>query len=141
MAMRMAKGCDYFDIRKVSHSPDHRLLAYAIDDKGSEFYTLHVATAPPARASTPIRDTYGDFVWGEDSKSIFWVARDENARPVAVFCRRLGLQVDELVYRETGPGLLHRRAEEPVGQFIFVTANDHTTTEWRYLRTDADAMC
>ena len=36
-----------------------------------------------------IRDTYGDFVWGEDSKSIFWVARDENVRPVAVFCRRL----------------------------------------------------
>ena len=38
----MAKGCDYWDIRKVSHSPDHRLIAYAIDDKGSEFYTLHV---------------------------------------------------------------------------------------------------
>ena len=100
----MAKGCDYFDIRKVSHSPDHRLIAFAIDDKGSEFYTLHVRDCTTGAEVDTIRDTYGDFVWGEDSTSIFWVARDENVRPVAVFCRRLESGADELVYREQDPG-------------------------------------
>lgn len=134
----LAKGCDYFDIRKVSHSPDHRLLAYAVDDKGSEFYTTHIIDCVTGAEVDTINDTYGDFVWGEDSKSLFWVARDENARPVSVFCRRLGPGTDELVYREADPGFFIGVQKSQSGRFIFVTANDHTTTEWRYLRTDSD---
>jgi oligopeptidase B len=132
-----AKGCDYWDIRKLAHSPDHRLIAYAIDDKGSEFYTLHVIEAATGRELESIPDTYGDFEWGEDSASIFWIARDENARPAAVFCRRLGREIDELVYREADPGFFIGVQKSQSRRFIFVTANDHTTTEWRFLRTDA----
>jgi oligopeptidase B len=134
----LAKGCDYFDIRKVSHSPDHRLLAFAVDDKGSEFYTTHVIDCVTGAEVDVIRDTYGEFVWGEDSASIFWIARDENARPVSVFCRRLGLGTDELVYREADPGFFISIQKSQSRRFIFVTANDHTTSEWRYLRTDRD---
>lgn len=134
----LAKGCEYFDIRKVSHSPDHSRLAYAVDDKGSEFYTLHVLDCATGAIIESISDTYGDFIWGKDSTSIFWVARDENARPAAVFCHRLGLQVDELVYRETDPGFFIGLQKTQSGKFIFITANDHTTSEWRYLRTDAE---
>lgn len=132
----LAKGCDYWDIRTVAHSPDHRLIAYAIDDKGSEFYTLHVMEAETGREIESIADTYGDFEWGEDSQSLFWVARDENARPVAVYCRRLGRGADELVYRETDPGFFIGVQKSQSRRFIFVTANDHTTSEWRFLRTD-----
>ena len=134
----LAKDCDYFDIRKVSHSPDHRLLAFAVDDKGSEFYTTHIIDCVTGAEVDTINDTYGDFVWGEDSKSLFWVARDENARPVSVFCRRLGPGTDELVYREADPGFFIGVQKSQSGRFIFVTANDHTTTEWRYLRTDSE---
>jgi oligopeptidase B len=135
----MAKGCDYFDIRKVSHSPDHRLIAFAVDDKGSEFYTLYIRDCLSGAEVETIRDTYGDFVWGEDSRSLFWVARDENVRPVAVFCRRLDSGVDELVYREQDPGFFVGVSKSESRRFIFVVANDHTTTEWRYLRTDSDS--
>ncbi len=134
----LAVGHDYFDIRKVAHSPDHRLIAYAIDDKGSEFYTLRIHdTATGSDHAESIPHTYGEFVWGENSKTLFWIARDENARPVAVFCRTLGLATDELVYREDDPGFFIGVQKSQSGKFIFVTANDHTTTEWRYLRTDA----
>lgn len=134
----LAVGCEYFDIRKVSHSPDHTRIAYAVDNKGSEFYTLHVVDCATGAVIESINDTYGDFVWGEDSKSIFWVARDENARPAAVFCHRLGQQIDELVYRESDPGFFIGVQKSQSGKFIFVTANDHTTSEWRFLRTDTD---
>jgi|JI7StandDraft_1071085.scaffolds.fasta_scaffold04013_5 oligopeptidase B len=136
----MAKDCDYWDIRKVSHSPDHRLLAYAIDDKGSEFYSLHIVDIATGKELESILDTYGDFEWGEDSASLFWVARDENARPVAVFCRRLGRAIDELVYRESDPGFFVGVQKSQSRRFIFVTANDHTTTEWRFLRTDTTEL-
>ncbi|HEY7800477.1 MAG TPA: S9 family peptidase, partial [Hyphomonadaceae bacterium] len=133
----LSKGHEYFDIRKVSHSPDHRLVAYAVDDKGSEFYTLRVRDAATGQDIEEVPSTYGDFVWAEDSASIYWVARDDNARPVAVFLRRLGKGEDELVYREADPGFFVGVQKSQSRRFIFVTANDHTTTEWRYLRTDA----
>ncbi len=134
----MSKGLAFFDIRKVAHSPDHRLIAYAVDDKGSEFYTIRIRdTATGRDLGETIDSTYGDFVWAEDSASIYWVARDENARPVAVHRRVLGTGADPLVYREADPGFFVGVQKSESRRFIFVTANDHTTTEWRYLRTDA----
>jgi oligopeptidase B len=133
----LSKGTAFFDVRKVSHSPDHRFVAYAVDDKGSEFYTVHIREAATGKDIEDIPDTYGEFVWAEDSVSLYWVARDENARPVAVYRRVLGKIGDELVYREDDPGFFVGVQKSESGKFIFVTANDHTTTEWRYLRTDA----
>lgn len=132
----LAKGCDYWDVRKVAHSPDHRLIAYAVDDKGSEFYSLYIRDAATGREIERIPTTYGEFVWGGDSNTLYWVARDENARPVAVFCRTLGAGSDELVYRENDPGFFVGLEKSQSRKFIFVTAYDHTTSEWRFLRTD-----
>src|SRR5262249_48827579 len=67
-----ARGHDYFDIRKVVHSPDHRFIAWAVDVKGSEFYTLRVREGATGRdLEEIIADTYGEFVWAEDSLSIY----------------------------------------------------------------------
>jgi len=133
----MAAGHAFFDLRKVAHSPDHRLIAYAIDDKGSEFYTLRVREAATGLdLEETIPDTYGEFVWAEDSRSIYWVARDENARPVAVYRRVLGTGEDHLIYREADAGFFVGVQKSESRQFIFITANDHTTTEYRYFRTD-----
>jgi oligopeptidase B len=38
----LAKPHAYFRITGVTHSPDHKLVAYAVDTKGSEFYTVNV---------------------------------------------------------------------------------------------------
>ncbi len=135
----LAKGCDYWDVRKFAHSPDHRLVAFTADEKGSEFYTLHIREAETGREVESIPHTYGEFTWGEDSRTIYWVARDENARPVAVFCRTLGEGTDALVYRENDPGFFVGVQTSQSRKFIFVTANDHTTSEWRFLRTDDPA--
>lgn len=135
----LATGCDYWDVRKFAHSPDHRLVAFTADEKGSEFYTLHIREAETGREVESIPHTYGEFTWGEDSRTIYWVARDENARPVAVFCRTLGEGTDALVYRENDPGFFVGVQTSQSRKFIFVTANDHTTSEWRFLRTDDPA--
>ena len=37
-----AEGKAYWDLGGFHHSPDHKLLAYASDDKGSELYTIRV---------------------------------------------------------------------------------------------------
>ena len=123
----LAKGCDYWDIRKVAHSPDHRLVAFAVDDKGSEFYTLHVRECGNGREIETIRDTYGEFVWGEDSTiDLLGGARRECApRRRVLPDARPG--TDELVYREADPGFFIGIQKSQSRKFIFVTANDHTT--------------
>ncbi|MBI1361012.1 MAG: prolyl oligopeptidase family serine peptidase [Alphaproteobacteria bacterium] len=134
----LAVGLSHFDMRKAAHSPDHRYVAYAVDDKGSEFYTLRIRDVATGRdIDETIPDTYGEFVWGADSVSLYWVSRDENARPVAVHRRKLGSGADELVYRETDPGFFIGVQQSQSRRYIFITANDHTTTEWRYFRSDA----
>jgi oligopeptidase B len=84
-----------------------------------------------------IPDTYGDFVWSADSKAIYWVARDENARPVAVYRHELGVVGEKLVYREPDPGFFVGVHESQSRKYIFITSNDHTTTETRYFPADA----
>lgn len=132
-----AEGTAYFDIRRAAHSPDHRLFAWTVDDKGSEFYTLRIRDLASGQdLDEIITDTYGDFVWGADSQSLYWVSRDENSRPVAVHQRRLGTGSDRLVYRESDPGFFVGVQKSDSRDFIFVTANNHTTSEWRWFRAD-----
>ena len=38
----LASGKAYFRLGGSMHSPDHRLFAYAFDDKGSEYFTLQI---------------------------------------------------------------------------------------------------
>ena len=135
----LSRARPHFDLRKAAHSPDHRFIAYAVDDKGSEFFTLHIRDLSTGRdLDEIIPDTYGDFTWAADSTALYWVARDENARPVAVYRRKLGAGADELVYRELDPGFFVGVQESQSRRFIFITANDHTTTEWRFFPADAE---
>lgn len=135
----LAAGCDYLDIRRVHHSPDHRLIAYTIDDKGSEFYTLRIRDlATGLDLPSRIEGTYGEFVWDEaigasGQHALFWIERDANARPVAVHRRLLADDSDELIYRESDPRFflgLHRSLSR---RFVFISANDHATSEWRLI--------
>jgi oligopeptidase B len=134
----LGRGLSHFDIRTAAHSPDHRYVAYAVDDKGSEFYMLRIRDVETGRdLDESIPDTYGDFVWSADSKAIYWVARDENARPVAVYRHELGVVGEKLVYREPDPGFFVGVHESQSRKYIFITSNDHTTTETRYFPADA----
>ncbi|MEO0982013.1 MAG: S9 family peptidase [Pseudomonadota bacterium] len=129
------EGADkaYFGIGGVAHSPDHKLLAYAVDETGSETYTIRVRDlAAGEDLDTVIENTAGDFVWGAGSDVIFWVERDENARPSAVRQRKLGETDDTLIYAEPDPGFFVNISESQSSAYIFIASGDHTTSEVRY---------
>ena len=67
----LAKPHAYFRIAGVTHSPDHKLIAYAVDTKGSEFFTINIIEAETgALLDSRIADTNGSLEWDNDSRSI-----------------------------------------------------------------------
>lgn len=80
------------------------MIAYGVDTQGSEFYTVSIRNIETGEeVAAQIDDCYGSFEWSEDGKSIFWVRRDQNARPDAVFERNLETGEDTLIYEEKTP--------------------------------------
>ncbi len=136
----LAEGRAYFRIGGVSHSPDHRLLAWSHDDAGSEFFTLSVRDLDDrSDLADVIPDTSGGSVWSADGHFLFYVRLDANHRPSRVFRHKLGSspEADVLVYEEQDPGFFVGVGMTKSRRFILIHANDHQTSEVHVIPADA----
>jgi oligopeptidase B len=125
-----AKGKAYFHVGGAHHSPDHALYAWAADEQGSEYYTIRIKdlhTGEPVGA--PIESAYGDFTFSPNSQWIFWIWRDENARPAKVFRRPVRGGEDELVYEEHDEGMFLGVGLSADDKYILIHVGNQETTE------------
>ncbi len=130
---------EFFSIGGVEHSPDHQLLAIGTDRLGSEYYTLEVRDiATGETVSGPIESTDGGVVWAADSKSFFYVERDDNQRPKWVKYHVVGSDPaeDRLVYEEADDGMFIGIGKTQSGDFIVIYIGDQITTEYRMIPAD-----
>ena len=135
-ANELACEVEYFDMGDCEHSPDHRYLAYCVDTKGSEFYTLHILDlASGETLSETIENIQGNFVWAMDGKTIFYTTLDRNHRPDKVYRHSVHTPAsqDVLVYQENDPGFFVGLDRTESNRFILISAHDHTTSEIHYL--------
>ncbi|WP_084421991.1 S9 family peptidase [Henriciella litoralis] len=131
------EGESYFSIRGLDQSPDHKLLASAIDTQGSEYYTISVRNIATGEAvGEPIEGTYGAFVWGANSDTLYWVERDDNGRPTAVFQRNLETGEDVEIYREEDPGFFVGISKTESEEYILIETGGHTSGEVWFFRAD-----
>lgn len=134
-----AEGKDkaYFDIGDISHSPDHKLLAYSIDEQGSEYGTIRVRDiATGEDKGVLIETSTGAVVWTKDASAFYWVNRNENGRTDKVYRHALDSHEDTLIYEEADEGFFVGVSESQSGDIIFITANDHTTSEYHWIGAD-----
>ncbi|PHS28896.1 MAG: S9 family peptidase [Robiginitomaculum sp.] len=128
----LASNHDYFDLGGVTHSPDHRYVAYATDCQGSEFYDIRIRDIKSGK-DLPDRITSAatDLVWAADSASLYWVWRDKNNRPKEVRLHRLGQSqdTDPCIYHEEDEGFFLNLSQTSDRHFILIEANDHSTSE------------
>jgi len=136
----MGKGKPYFSFNDVGHSPNHKIVGYAVDEQGSEFYTIRFKNLETGETlPDEITNTYGSFVWGKNSDRIFWIERNDEGRPAAVHMYVLGGEGSTELYREQDPGFFLGISESQSGDYIFIGAGSHTTSEVHYFEADADA--
>jgi oligopeptidase B len=129
-ANAMAEGLAYFRLGGSAHSNDHRWLAYSVDDKGAEYFTIHVRdTETGADLADRIEGTTGGAVWAADGKSFFYVWVDENHRPSRVFRHIVGTEqaADSVVYEDSDPGFFIGVGDSQSRRFIVIASHDHET--------------
>ncbi len=134
-----AEGKEYWQLGAAAHSPDHRLLAYAVDDKGSELYTLRIRDmATGIDLADEIADV-GSIVWAADSATLFYVRKDDNHRPLMVWRHVVGTPAsdDVLVYEEADKGFYVGIGKTQSGKFVLIDVHDHQTSEVYLIDADA----
>ncbi|MFM2421723.1 MAG: Protease 2, partial [Pseudomonadota bacterium] len=127
-----AQGKEFWMLGGFSHSPDHNLIAYGVDDKGSELFTLRFRNIATGRdLDDVIEDTAGGAVWSADSHTVFYSKRDENHRPKFIYRHKLGTpqSADVLVYEEQDPGFMAGVSKTQSGDCILIETHDHQTSE------------
>jgi len=135
-----AKGKSYWDIGSSQHSPDHTLLAYSSDDRGSELYTIRIRDLRTgADLADCIPDTRGGGVWANDSKTLFYVRLDEHHRPLLVYRHVVGtpVEADVLVYEEKDIGFYVALSVTQSSKYILIDAHDHQSSEIYLIDADA----
>ena len=127
-----AEGEDFFRLASLSHSPDHSKLAWAVDTKGSEYFTIRIRDLSTGEETDDlIERTTGGVVWSEDSTHIYYTWQDDNHRPSRVFRHKLGTpqSADELLYEEADAGFFVGLGKSQSGNYIFIDCHDHQTSE------------
>ncbi|MEP3280174.1 MAG: S9 family peptidase [Stappiaceae bacterium] len=135
-ANQLAEGKAYFKLGGVEHSSDHRLLAWASDDKGSEYYTVRIKDLETGKdLDDEIQETAGGAVFTRDGKTLFYTWLDENHRPCKVFKHTVGgsQESDVLVYEEADPGFFVGVGKTHSGAYIVIDCHDHQTSEVRVI--------
>jgi len=77
----------------------------------------------------PIESAYGDFCFSPDSQWLFWIWRDENARPSKVFRRPARGGTDVLVYEEADEGMFLGVGTASDDSHVLIHVGNQETTE------------
>ena len=128
----LAGDLSYFNIGECTHSPDHKLIAFSVDDKGSEVFTITLRdTLKGNDLPDRLPGTTRQIIWSADSRSLFYITLDSNHRPNKVFLHKLGTSADKdvLIYEEMDPGFFVGVDKTESGHFILISAHDHETSE------------
>lgn len=137
-----AEGRDYFRLGSAEHSPDHARLAYSVDTTGAEAFEIRVRDlASGEDHADRIGNARGDFEWAADSRTLFYTTLDSDHRPKWVYRHTLGDSTaqDVLVYEEPDPGFFVGVGKTESRRYLLIDAHDHTTSEVRYIPSDAPA--
>lgn len=127
----LAKPHAYFRIASVSHSPDHRLIAYAVDTRGSEFYTVNVIEADTgALVDARIADNNGALQWAADSRTLLYVWLDDEHRPRRVLRHVVGAEgAGDIVHEQADPGYFLGLGATQDQRYLLLGVHDHETAE------------
>ena len=136
-------GSEYFGLGSVSVSHDDDLMAYSLDLKGSEYYTIYLRNLSNNKnLPDQIENTSGNITWSLDSKSFFYSKLDKFHRPRKIYKHFLGKPVesDELIFEEKDETFTCSIGLTSDEKYFIISSSDHITTEEYFFETLSDKV-
>jgi len=130
---------NYFGLGDLEVSYNDKYLAYSLDVKGSEYFTIYVRDIKTNTFVTEeIKDTSGSIMFSLDDKFIFYSKLDENHRPRKIFRHEIGKSVhdDILIFEEKTKAFTVSIGLTSDEKYYLVSSLDHNTTEKYYFHVD-----
>jgi len=136
----LAAGHAFCKVGEFAVSPDHSLLAYALDRTGNEIFTIFVKDLRTGELLPDrIEGAYYGLEWGNDNATLFYTTLDHAYRPDALWRHRLdSAQADDvLLWREPDERFFVQLYKTRSRRFIVMHLHSNMTSEARVLDADA----
>ena len=130
---------EYFGLGDLEVSYNDKLLAYSLDLKGSEYYTIHIRDIKSReQVGEKIENTSGGITFSLDDKYIFYSRLDDNHRPREIYRHEIGTPTskDILIFKEESEAFTVGIGLSSDEKYFFITSSDHNTSEQYYFKAD-----
>ena len=131
----------YFGVGSLVVSFNDKLLAYSLDLKGSEYYTIYIRDIVTKKTVTEkIEETSGSVTFSLDDKYIFYSKLDKFHRPRKIFRHKIGTSIkkDELIFEEKSEAFTVGIGLSSDEKYFFISTSDHNTSEQYYFSFDEE---
>ncbi|MFX1517207.1 MAG: S9 family peptidase [Promethearchaeota archaeon] len=135
---KLAEGFEYFRLGVFKVSPNHHLLAYSVDNNGSEQYTIYLKDLTTGKLlSETIPNTSYWFEWIND-ESFLYATLSKIRQPDKVYRHVIGTNptTDALLYHETDEKFELILQKSHDSRYIFLGLVSAMTSEFHYLALD-----
>jgi len=132
----LAEGKEYFRLGAISWSLDGRLLAYSVDDNGSERYTVRIKDLMSGEhLPDEILGTLGALVWVAGNTGLIYSLANEQWRTDNARLHWLGKPVadDVELFHEDDEGFRVSAGLSADENWVIVSTGDHETSEVRLI--------
>ena len=136
----MAEGYDYFNVARLSVSPDNKWLAYGVDTVSRRLYTIHFKNLETGELlPDELPNTSADPAWANDNKTVFYTTKNtETLLSEKIYKHKINTDVseDELIYEEKDNTYYIGVNKSKSGRFIVIWNGATKTND--YWLIDAD---
>jgi oligopeptidase B len=135
----LAEGHEYFRLGAISVSKSGKLLAYAVDDNGSERFTARIKNLETGELlADEIPGTLSALIWVADDAGLVYSLANEQWRTDNARLHWLGkpLEEDVELYHEDDEGFRVGSSLSANEKWLIIGTSDHETSEIRLLPAD-----
>jgi oligopeptidase B len=135
----LAAGHEYFSLGGLAVSPDHRLMAFAVDTTGGERHRLRVRDLTTGtELPDQVEDVYYGLAWANDGATLFYTRPDDAMRPSQLWRHAVGTapEADVLVHEEPDERFYVGVSKTKDDAFVVLELESKVTSESRVLSGD-----
>ncbi len=134
-------GVEYFGVGDLEVSYNDKYLAYSLDVKGSEYYSIFIRDILTGKIITKeIAETSGSITFSLDDNYIFYSKLDQNHRAREIYRHKIGNfnDPDELIFKEESDAFTVGIGLSSDERYYFISTSDHNTSEQYYFEVNEE---